>query len=118
MNIANVRSRFAVLAGIEEAELSRYETLIGDACDYVQSRCKVDDPDSGQTKRLEMLAAAYALKLYGACTEDGLSQFVAGDVRLTLSAGKDGIGEKRWRELAAENADLIDFGGFIFGRVI
>ncbi len=118
MNIANVTARFAVLAGVEEAELSRFETIIADACDYVQSRCRVDDPDSGQIRRLEMLAAAYALKLYGTCAEDGLSQFVAGDVRLTLSAGKDGIGEKHWRELAEDNADLIDTGGFLFGRVI
>lgn len=118
MNIANVTARFAVLAGIEETELGHWQTLLEDACAYVQSRCKVENPGSDETRRLEMLAAAYALKLYGACAEDGLSQFVAGDVRLTLSAGKDGVGEKHWRELAADNADLIDTGGFLFGRVI
>ena len=88
MNIANVTARFAVLAEIDSADTARFSPLIEEACRYVQSMCVIGQPDSGQTARLEMLSAVYALRLYGLLGEDQLTQFVAGDVRLTSSAGR------------------------------
>ena len=118
MNIANVTSRFAVLAELESAEVSRWEPLIEDACRYVQSLCTVEAPDSAQTARLETLGAVYALRLYEMCGNSQLTQFVAGDVRLTSSADRQARANKLWEELAAQNADLIGTERFLFGRVI
>ena len=103
---------------MDGTELSRWQTLIEDACDYVQTRCKVDAPDSAQTARLEKLAAAYALKLYCVLGDPAFSQFVAGDVRLTLPADGQSRGEALWNELSRQNADLIHIDGFLFGRVM
>lgn len=118
MNITNVMDRFAVLADIDSAELLRWRSLAEDACRYVQAHCKVKNPDSSQTARLEMLSAAYALKLYSMCGDNQLTQFVAGDVRLTSSADRQQRAEQLWRELAENSADLIHTGGFLFGRVM
>ena len=118
MNIANVTSRFAVLAELESSEVSRWSSVIEVACRYVQSRCVTDDPDRDQTRRLEMLCAVYALKLFGMCGDNDLTQFVAGDVRLTLSADRREQADRLWDELVSRNADLIGEGGFLFGRVI
>lgn len=118
MNIENVRIRFMALAGIDSEEMFRWQTLMEDAVDAVQQRCVPSDPDEAQTRRLEALAAAYALKLYTMCGDDGLTQFVAGDVRLTSSADRRERAQQLWEELAAQNADLIGSGGFLFGRVI
>lgn len=118
MNIENVTNRFMTLTGIDSDEMSKWGTLIEDACEYIQSRCTVENPDSAQTRRLEMLSAAYAVRLYGMCGNDDLTQFVAGDVRLTLSADRREQADRLWDELVSQNADLIGTGGFLFGRVI
>ena len=118
MNIENVRARFLALAGIDSKEMFRWQALTEDALDYVQKRCLQSEPDEAQTRRLEALAAAYALKLFTICGDDDLTQFVAGDVRLTSSADRQARANKLWEELAAQNADLIGTEGFLFGRVI
>ena len=118
MNIANVTDRFAVLAELESSEVSRWSPVVEIACRYVQSLCTVEAPDSGQTARLETLAAVYAFALYEMCGNSRLTQFVAGDVRLTSSADGQMRSERLWRELAKNSADLIRADEFIFGRVI
>lgn len=118
MSIENVCRRFAVLAGLDGEELPQWTTLAEDACAFVQARCVAPAPDSEQTARLEMLAAAYMLRLYSLCGGNRLSQFVAGDVRLTSSADTAQRAEQLWRELAAANADLVKTDGYIFGRVM
>ena len=118
MNIENVRARFLALAGIDSKEMFRWQALTEDALDYVQQRCLQSEPDEAQTRRLEALAAAYALKLFTICGDDDLTQFVAGDVRLTSSADNAGGAWQLWKEMAKSNADLIRGDDFIFGRVI
>lgn len=118
MNIANVGARFALLADVDSAELERWSPLVEIACDYVLRHCAVEEPDSEQTGRLEMLAAAYALRLYCLSADEGVTQFTAGDVRVTSSAGRLQNSEQLWRELAEANTDLIHAEGFLFGRVI
>ena len=115
MNIANVTSRFAVLAELESSEMSRWSSVIEVACRYVQSLCTVDEPDSDQTARLETLGAIYALRLYESCGSDRLTDFKAGDVSLTSSAGS---ADRLWKETAKCNADIIRSDDFIFGRVM
>ena len=118
MSIENVTDRFVAMAGIDSEELPKWSALISYACDFVQSRCVTDDPDRDQTRRLEMLCAVYALKLFGMCGDNDLTQFVAGDVRLALSADRHKQAQCLWEELALQNADLVRVGGFLFGRVI
>lgn len=118
MNIANVFARFAELSGYEDGELNRFRPLAETACRYVGSRCLIADPDAEQTARLELLAAAYALRLSETCNADGVTSFKAGDVSLTTSSA-DGAdrSERLWRGLCAANPDLIAPEGFLFGRM-
>ena len=118
MSIENVTDRFMAMAGIDSEELPKWSALISYACDFVQSRCVTDDPDRDQTRRLEMLCAVYALKLFGMCGDNDLTQFVAGDVRLALSADRHTPAHRLWEELALHNADLVRVGGFLFCRVL
>lgn len=117
MNIANVCDRFSVLAGLETEEAAHLLPLAEDACAYVQERCRVSEPDEAQMRRLELLAAAYALRLYS-LRGGQLQQFTAGDVRLTAAAGWTENAGRLWRELAADSTDLIKNDDFLFGRVI
>lgn len=118
MNVANVCDRFAVLADVDSEELQRRRVLIEDACDYVLSRCIKEAPCESDMRRLELLSAAYALKLYAMCGDNQLREFVAGDVRLASSADGRQQAESLWRELVQSNSDLINAEGFLFGRVI
>lgn len=118
MNIANVMARFAVLADLDSVDAEKYRVLAEDACDHVMSLCKVTEPDSAQSARLEMLAAAYLLKLYGMCDAPKLTSFAAGDVKFTSSAGGHSHGALLWEELCAASTDLINPTGFLFGRVM
>jgi hypothetical protein len=118
VNVANVRDRFAVLAGLDADALQRWMPLIEDACAFVEERCLVQTPDSRQTTRLEALGAAYALRLFSLCGDNQIREFTAGDVKLTSSADRQQTAAQLWHELAADNADLVRTGGFLFGRVI
>lgn len=118
MNIENVTERFALLANLDSDELPRWGVLISDAVAYVQAHCTVASPNRAQNERLEALAAAYAMRLYSMHTDEGLTQFVAGDVRLTSSADRGKNAAGLWDELVSANSDLIHTGGFLFGRVI
>lgn len=40
MNIANVTSRFALVANLDNSEIYKWRILIGDACNYVYSHLK------------------------------------------------------------------------------
>lgn len=122
MNVANVTSRFALLAGLEDDEIYRWKMLVDDACGYIESIVIKDDCGADDKKRLEMLCAAYAFRLYSLCGSEGKTDsFTAGDVHITSSAA-DGAerAEKLWREYAEKSDDLIDLNRseFLFGRVI
>ena len=118
MNIANVCERFAVLADVDSDALEHWTPLVEDACAFVQSRCVVSAPDEAQRRRLEALSAAYAAYLYSLSGDGAVSQFTAGDVKLTSSASGAEKAERLWRVLAENNADLVRVGGFLFGRVM
>ena len=102
---------------MDEAQCLRLRPMLEDACAFVFSHRKIDDPSEEQERRLELLAAVYALKTYYSCAEQSVSSFTAGDVKFTSSAEADGRWEKLWRQLCGENRDIIDSGNFIFGRV-
>ena len=98
-------------------EARQRQALCDTACAYVESLCRVSSPDSAQTARLEMLAAAYALRLCGMCDAQGITSFTAGDVKIDSSADRRNRGEDLWNELCAASGDLIDNTDFLFGRV-
>lgn len=118
MNIAKVITRFAVLTGLKDKEILRLTPLIEDACDYIRSRLIVEADSKKNEGRIHMLAAVYALKLYGLCNEEGITSFTAGDVKITSSADGDNKGERLWREYSKRCADLIGTEEFLFGRVV
>lgn len=118
MNIANVTSRFALLAGIDANEAYRWRSLVDDAISYVTSIVTKSSLDEGDKKRIEALCAVYANRLYRLCNDDSISSFAVGDVRATSSAGAAESAEKLWREYADKAQDLIGNEKFLFGRVI
>lgn len=118
MNIANVFSRFSELGSTGDEAFDRFRPLVQAACDYIDAHIAVQNPDAAQTERLELLAAAYALRLSDLCNADGVTSFQAGDVSIkTSSAGGTGQGERLWNALAAASADLLAPEGFLFGRI-
>lgn len=117
MNIANITARFAALTGVSGDELFNLSDLIDTAVSYINAHSKVENPDEEQTKRLEMLCAAYAFWLYDMCNDAGVTSFTAGDVKLTSSAGGKSRGQSLWLELQRSGSDLLRGDSFIFGRM-
>lgn len=107
-----------MLSGVENKELSKWRTLIDDACAFVEEHAVVDNPDKMQTRRMELLSAAYAFRLYEMCSDDNVTSFTAGDVKITSSAAGRGRSEKIWNELCSQSGDIINTDGFVFGRIV
>lgn len=118
MNIANVTSRFALLSGLDNSEIYKWKTLIDDACDYVKSITIKENLDESETGKLEMLCAAYALKLYSLCNDENITSFTAGDVQIASPKSGESKGERLWKEYSEKYSELIDTKSFLFGRVI
>ena len=108
MNIDNVCTRLMTLSGLDADEILKWRTTVEDACGYVLSLSKTDSPDDGQLKRLELLAAAYALYLFE----------LSGGTRVNKLTAGDADAARLWKELSAHNADLIRTEDFLFGRVM
>lgn len=117
MNVVNITSRFALLTGLDKAELYKWRVLIDDACAYIKSHTKKTELDESETKRLEMLCAVYAFRLYSMCNDDNITSFTAGDVHIT-SPDVGSKAESLWKEYSQKSQDLLDTKGFIFGRVV
>lgn len=107
-----------MLSGAEVEQMCRWRTLVEDACAFVQAHTVISSPDAAQSRAMELLAAAYAYRLYEICNADGLSSFTAGDVKITSSASQGHSADALWRSLCAEYAELLDNKGFIFGRIV
>ncbi|MEE0913791.1 MAG: hypothetical protein U0L76_04300 [Ruminococcus sp.] len=117
MNIANVTSRFSMLSGLSNSEIYKWRTLIEDACAYVETHLVKDDPDESDTKRIEMLSAVYALKLYSLCNDDNITSFTAGDVHITSPDSSKSRADRLWLEYSQKCADLIGTENFLFGVI-
>lgn len=116
MNIANVTSRFALISGLSDDEVYKHRALIDEACEYVSSLVVKSEFDKSDEKRLEMLSAAYALRLYCLCNNDNITSFVAGDVHITSPDGGDKA-ERLWQEYYRLCEDIVESRDFLFGRV-
>lgn len=117
LDTAAVYERFRELAGLGEEE-TRFVSLANDACRYIESIKSKRELSKSDEKRLELLAAAYTFRLFSMCGSEELRSFVAGDVRITSSAGVREKAESLWNALSAENSDLVGGSGFLFGRVM
>lgn len=107
-----------MLSGVENKDLGKWRTLIDDACGFIEGHTVVSDPDDKQIRRMELLSAAYAFKLYEMFSDDKVTSFTAGDVKITSSAEGKSRSEKIWSELCSQSSDLIDTTDFIFGRIV
>ena len=117
MNVTNITSRFALLTGLDNSSLYKWRVLIDDACAYIKSHTKKSNLDESETKRLEMLCAVYAFRLYSMCNDENITSFTAGDVHITSPDGENKA-ESLWKEYSQKSQGLIDTSSFIFGRVI
>lgn len=118
MNIANVTSRFALFAGLKNDEIYKWKSVIDDACEYIKSIVVKDCLSESETRKIETLCAAYALKLYSLCNEENITSFTAGDVRISSPGGAKDKGERLWKECCENCGGLINTKKFLFGRVI
>lgn len=117
MNVTNITSRFALLTGLDKSKLYKWRVLIDDACAYIKSHTVKTEFDESETKRLEMLCAVYAFRLYSMCNDENITSFTAGDVHITSPDGGSKA-ESLWKEYSQKSQDLLDTKGFIFGRVV
>ncbi len=120
MNIANVASRFAQLAGISNSQIYSWKSVIDDACSYVQSIVTKSDLETADKLRLETLCAIYAYRLYSLCNEEEIASFTAGDVQITSSSSADSgsRAERLWKEYSEQCRDLLQDNSFLFGAVM
>jgi hypothetical protein len=118
LNIANVTSRFALLAGLDNSEIYKWKDIVDDACRYVESLVIKENPDSSDTVRIETLCAVYALRLYCLCNDENIASFTAGDVQITSSADKQSKAQRLWNEYLQQSEDLVGRQDFLFGRVM
>lgn len=118
MNIANVTSRFALLSGLSNSEIYDWRSLIDEACDYVKSIVIKDKLNLSDKKRIEILCAVYAYRLYMLCREQEVSSFKAGDVSVTSPADSTERAEKLWQEYLEQYSDLVQKKRFLFGAVM
>lgn len=118
MNIANVITRFGLLTGIQNDEIYKWKALIDDACDYVDSILVKRELSERESRKVEMLCAVYALKLYSLCNDENITSFTAGDVHITSPENRINRGEKLWREYSEKCRGLVDTKDFLFGRVV
>ena len=82
------------------------------------SRITKSELSANDERRLELLCAVYAYRLYAMCRQNDFSSFKAGDVSFTSPARKADNAEKLWLEQLAKCDDLIKKDGFLFGRVV
>lgn len=118
MNIANVTSRFALVANLDNSEIYKWRILIGDACNYIYSHLKKRNLSKNDKRRVEVLCAIYAFRLYSLCNAENITSFTAGDVRIESSGNDIKKADRLWNEYAGKWHDLIDSENFLFGRVI
>lgn len=118
MNIANITSRFALLCGLDKDEAYKWRALVDDATAYVQSIVVKDNLSESDIRRVEVLCAVYAHKLYRLCNDESISSFSVGDVRVTSPAAADTAADNLWREYAEKAQDLISDEKFLFGAVM
>ena len=118
MNIANVTSRFALVANLDNSEIYKWRILIGDACNYVYSHLKKRALNKNEKRRVEVLCALYAYRLYSLYKAENITLFTAGDVRIESSGDEIKKANDLWYEYAGKWRDLIDSENFLFGRVI
>lgn len=113
-----VYEKFCGLAGLS-AEDNLWQDFVLDACRYIERRKTDRELSQDDVQRLELLAAAYAFRLFSLRrNSEDFKSFSAGDVRITSSADSGENAEKLWNALCAENSDLLRGDGFLFGRVI
>lgn len=120
MNIANVTERFALLSGLDNSEISKWNLIIDDACTFVSSITLSVSLSELDKINLENLAAIYAYRFFCLCDSNNLKSFSAGDIRLVPSADKLGKSAKADNLLAKQLAvcsDIIDNPDFLFGVV-
>lgn len=118
MNTGNIVEKFELLSGIEGSESIKWRSVVDDACAYVYSRIADKPLSASDERRIELLCAVYAYKLYVMCGKSEVSSFKAGDVTVTAPADEGDKAEKLWQDQLVKCSDLIKKEGFLFGRVV
>lgn len=117
MNVQEVLSRFALLAGLTAEESAPWLPVCGEAVQEINGRVKTGVDTVSQSGRLCVLAAAFAFYRYTLYRGSGagMESFQAGDVTVSSDWQKNvQTAREMWNETAACAADLLQDSGFIF----
>lgn len=106
-----------MLSGITNSEIYKWRALIEDACVYIETHLIKKEINESDMKRIEMLSAVYAMKLYSLCNDDNITSFTAGDVRITSPDNGKSKADRLWVEYSRQCADLIGTDEFLFGVI-
>ncbi len=110
--VENVKSLVKTIGGYEDNELDRFDILIENIIDTLNSQLK--NPSYCNDARIEMLAATTVNYQLVIVENDGVTSFKAGDLSVTQS-GYAAMNAKTLLDNAKENAtDLIIDSGFAF----
>lgn len=107
-----------MLTGLDNSEIYKWRSLIDDACAYVKTHTVGENLDEDKAKRLDMLCAIYAFKLYSLCNDDNITSFTAGDVQITSPNDSKSRADLLWAEYLEKSHDIIRTDEFLFGRVM
>ena len=118
MNTGSIVEKFELLSGTESGDSLKWRSIIDDACAYVYSRITKGRLTYNDERRLELLCAVYAYRLYAMCGKSEATSFKAGDVTVTSPANEAERAEKLWQDQLIKCSDLVRKEGFLLRRVV
>lgn len=118
MNTGSIVEKFELLSGTESGDSLKWRSIIDDACAYVYSRITKKQLTYNDERRLELLCAVYAYRLYAMCGKSEATSFKVGDVTVTSPANEAERAEKLWQDQLIKCSDLVRKEGFLLRRVV
>lgn len=116
MTFDNTITRFRLITGLSDDDISKWLPVIEDSMAYVEGLVTKKSLAESDLLRLDNAAAVYAYYRYVSYSVGEESSFSAGEISVTLN--KDRITEARnmWKTELETISDLVNTG-FIFKRV-
>ena len=117
MNFENTQNRFRLLSGLSESECEQWNSVMGEAADYVKSivvKKKLTDSDKD---RLGNLAGVLAYCKYMMYSIESGSGFRAGELTVNADNHTAQNAEALWQNELRLNCDLVSENAFVFKRV-
>lgn len=116
MTLDNTLSRFKLISGFTDEEMSKWLPVICDSIAYVKGIVTKTDLSDIEALRLDNAAAVYAYYRYVSYSVGEENSFSAGEVSATLNKDRVKEAEQMWKTELGTISDLVSTG-FVFKRV-